>query len=140
MNTLMKNLKNWNCNCGAQGMRRRYAWSRRLLTLVLLINCLQSATAQTLPTIPTDKILHFGAGYVIASGTAAVLHYRGVRNADLWGLGAGMAAGVVKELIDNQADPSDAYATFWGAAVGAVVISIPIYDTKRSRRVGRQVP
>ena len=141
MITLTKNLKNWNYNCGAQDMRRRYAWSRRLLTLVLLLSCLHSGTAQTLPTIPPDKMLHFGAGYVIASGTAAALHYRGVKNADLWGLGAGVAAGVIKELIDDRADPADAYATMWGALVGSIVISIPIhnekrYDKKRSNRMG----
>lgn len=132
MITLMKNWKNWNCNFGAFVTSRKFAWTKRMLTLVLLLNCWHSATAQTLPTIPTDKMLHFGAGYVIASGTAAALHYRGVKNADLWGLGAGVAAGVIKELIDDRPDPADAYATMWGAFAGAVVISIPINNERRN--------
>ncbi len=86
--------------------------------------------------------MHLGAGYIIATGTAAALHYRGVRNADLWGFGAGVAAGVIKELIDDRPDPADAYATMWGAMVGSIIISIPIYnekryDKKRSNRMGQ---
>lgn len=140
MITLMKNWKSWSYSCGAQDMRRRYAWSRRLLILLLLLNCWHNATAQIPTQIPTDKMLHFGAGYIIATGTAAALHYRGVRNADVWGFGAGVAAGVIKELIDDRPDPADAYATMWGALAGSIVISIPIYDNKRSYRMGRQVP
>lgn len=37
-------------------------------------------------------------------------------------------------MIDTKADPNDAYVTFAGAAVGAVVISIPIRREKKKKQ------
>ena len=87
-------------------------------------------------TLPTDKLLHLSAGYVISSGSTAVLRYNGVKNAELYGIGIGFAAGVIKELTDAHPDPADAYATFVGSVIGGVVITMPINGKKRNSKGG----
>jgi hypothetical protein len=83
-----------------------------------------------------DKMLHFSAGYIISTAATASLHHRGVRNSELWGIAAGFAAGILKELVDDRPDPADAYATMIGSVIGAAVISIPINEKNRhSKRI-----
>jgi len=81
-------------------------------------------------------MLHLSAGYVISTGTTAVLYNHGVKDADLWGIAAGFAAGIIKELIDDRPDPADAYATMVGAVIGAAIITIPINGKGRHSKRG----
>jgi len=85
-------------------------------------------------TLPTDKLLHLSAGYVISSGTTATLRYHGVKNPELWGIAAGFAAGIVKELVDDRPDPADAFSTMVGSVIGAAVITIPLNGKKRASK------
>lgn len=101
---------------------------------VLLYLSLQSAAQSTVYGVPTDKVLHFTIGHIITTGSSAAFHQLGVENAHWYGLGVGIAAGIVKEMIDAKADPNDAYATFAGAITGAVVIYIPIRDDRRKKK------
>ena len=95
--------------------------------------CSLSAQSQT---IPTDKLLHLSAGYVISTTTTATLHYHGVKNPELWGIAAGFAAGIIKEIIDDRPDPADAYATMIGSVIGGALITIPINGKKRTCKRG----
>lgn len=104
------------------------------VVVVLLYLSLQSAAQNTVYGVPTDKVLHFTIGNIITTSSAAALNQFGVENAHWYGLGVGVAAGIIKEVIDTKADPNDAYATFAGAAVGAVVIYIPIRREKKKKR------
>ena len=100
---------------------------------VLLYLSFQASAQGTVYGAPTDKVLHFTFGHIIATSSSAALHQLGVENAHWYGLGIGITAGIVKEMIDSKADPNDAYATFAGAAVGAIVISIPIRKQKKKK-------
>ena len=131
----MKNLRNWNYSFGARNMRQRRGWQRSITILLLSMGCSLSAKSQT---TPTDKLLHLSAGYVISSGTTAILHNKGVKNPELWGIAAGFAAGIIKELIDDRPDPVDAYATMVGSVVGAAIITIPINGKSRHSKRGDQ--
>ena len=99
------------------------------------MQCYLSAKSQT---IPTDKLLHLSAGYVISSSTTAILHNKGVKDAELCGIAAGFAAGIIKELIDDRPDPVDAYATMVGSVIGAAIITIPINGKSRDSKRGNK--
>lgn len=94
--------------------------------------CSQSVKSQT---IPTDKLLHLSAGYVISTTTTATLHHYGVKDPELWGIAVGFAAGIIKEIIDDRPDPIDVYATIIGLVIGAV-ITIPINGKSRYSKRG----
>ena len=66
---------------------------------------------------------------MITVSTGAVMDELGVKHPHLYGLGAGIAAGIIKELIDSKADPYDAYATAGGAIMGTIVIYLPIKES-----------
>lgn len=68
---------------------------------------------------------------MIATTTGAVMHELGVKHPHLYGLGAGIAAGIIKEIIDSKADPNDAYATAGGAVMGTIVIYLPMRKKRR---------
>jgi hypothetical protein len=83
-----------------------------------------------IPQIPQDKLLHFSAGYIVSTGVTAFADKKGYKNPELYGLFAGFAAGIIKELIDTNPDPMDAYFTMWGSSVGCAIITIPINNKK----------
>jgi hypothetical protein len=53
----------------------------------------------------------------------------------LYGVFAGFAAGIIKELVDKNPDPMDAYFTMWGSTIGGAVITIPINNKKCQRQI-----
>ena len=95
--------------------------------------CYLNAQSQT---IATDKLLHLSAGYVISTTTTSTLHHYGVKDPELWGIAAGFAAGIIKEIIDDRPDPIDAYATMVGSVIGAAVITIPINGKNKYSKRG----
>ena len=97
------------------------------------MGCSLSGQSQT---IATDKLLHLSAGYVISTTTTATLHHYGVKDPELWGIAAGFAAGIIKEIIDDRPDPVDAYATMVGSVIGAAIITIPINGKGRYSKRG----
>lgn len=101
---------------------------------ILLYLSFQASAQGTVYGAPTDKVLHFTFGHIIATSSSAALHKLGVDNAYWYGLGIGITAGIVKEMIDSKADPNDAYATFVGAASGAIIMYIPIRSEKRLKK------
>lgn len=90
----------------------------KLLMLFLLTASLNAFEVQR------DKVYHFAAGTLIASGTTFAASKMGFKHPRLYGLAAGILAGIGKELYDKRhpkshsCDPNDAYATFLGASVG----------------------
>lgn len=92
-----------------------------------------------------DLLLHAAAGYTISSSVTAVLHRNGVRNAELYGVTAGFAAGVLKEVYDqNQGgyfDAADMYYTMAGSVIGAAISTVLIEGAKdRERKKKKRKP
>ncbi len=109
---------------------------KTLLTTIALAFAL-NAPAQ----IKTDKVAHFGIGYVTgALTTSATLIYSNGKHEWLKSLSVGIASGVIvgtaKELYDfkdyGRFDWQDLGATVIGAALGSVTIKISInrYEKK----------
>ena len=79
--------------------------------------------------IPTDKVAHFGVG---ATAVAVVPILIDHHKAPEFGLAAGLALGIAKEIYDSQypgrhkVEAADIAATFLGAALvyGGVKISV----------------
>jgi hypothetical protein len=93
--------------------------------IIILFPLMTYCQSNLLAKIPQDKALHFTTGFMISATTGVLLNEAGVKHPHLYGLGAGIAAGIIKELIDSKADPNDAYATAGGAIMGTIVIFLP---------------
>lgn len=67
---------------------------------------------------PIDKMLHFGAGYIIGSATSAMTYDFKINNHIELGIGAATAVGLGKEIYDQYKykgfDVMDAVATVAG--------------------------
>ena len=133
MSTVQRNWSDWSLSYGGLNTRQPNGWQPLVMIFLLLLILSQVGRSQT---IATDKLLHLSAGYVISTGTTATLRYHGVKNPELWGIAAGFAAGIIKEVIDTRPDPADAYATMWGAMIGGVVITMPIHGKDKNSRRG----
>lgn len=113
-------------------------------TLVVLTYCFLAATgnAQTGSTpagmLQPDKVKHFIAGTVISASTYSIV-YRITGNKGrsmLIGFGAGVLAGIAKELYDmtgrGTPDVKDAIWTGIGAGVGTVSFRVTLRPKKHS--------
>ena len=104
------------------------------ILVVFLLFCL-TTQAQF---IERDKQLHAAAGFVISSGTYAIVKQQtgSKKKAFIWSLAASTLAGIGKEVYDSQThgepDFGDALATTLGGAVGTFTIHI-ILDKKRKK-------
>ena len=67
-----------------------------LITLTLLALNLSQGNSQQI----TDKLLHFGAGYVISTSSAALCYNFNLNKSVSVGIGLGTAAGLGKEVRD----------------------------------------
>jgi hypothetical protein len=79
---------------------------------------------------PVDKMLHFGAGYIIGSATSAITYNFKINNHIELGIGAATLAGLGKELRDEHVyqgfDVMDAVATVAGGVCGSLTIKIAL--------------
>jgi hypothetical protein len=79
---------------------------------------------------PVDKMLHFGAGYIIGSATSAMTHNFKINNHIELGIGAATLAGLGKELRDQYVyqgfDIMDAVTTVAGGVCGSLTIKIAL--------------
>jgi VanZ family protein len=79
---------------------------------------------------PVDKMLHFGAGYIIGSATSAITYNFKINNHIEIGIGAATLAGLGKELRDQYVykgfDVMDAVATGAGGVCGILTIKIAL--------------
>jgi uncharacterized protein YfiM (DUF2279 family) len=101
-----------------------------LLTAFILLN----VTCHAQMWQEKDKQLHFAGTALITTSTAGYLHWHGVKkhHAAMSGIAAGIAAGLVKELlIDKKYDARDMKANIAGCAVGGVVMVIPINKKRK---------
>lgn len=107
---------------------------KKILVIFLLISFPTQAQF-----IAKDKQLHAAAGFVISSGTYAIVkHTTGSKKkAILWSLITSTSAGIVKEIYDTQNEGTpefgDALATTAGGALGTLTFYI-ILDKKRVRK------
>jgi len=80
--------------------------------------------------IPIDYMLHAAAGYTISTSTNAILGKYGVKHSEYYGLAAGVAAGLAKELYDQKSygyfSHSDFYFTAFGSFVGTIMFQVAI--------------
>jgi len=79
-------------------------------------------------TLSTDKQLHMAGCFMISSITTSYVYNRTAdkRKAILIGFGAGMAAGIIKEVVDiryGHSDWNDLLADGIGSSLGAISIS-----------------
>lgn len=89
--------------------------------------------------IPDDKIKHFGAGVFISGATNLIVYdlTKNRKKAFWYGMGAGVLAGIGKELIDEKKysgwDNKDLLATF----LGSVTVSIPLnlWEHKKDKKL-----
>lgn len=100
--------------------------------------------AQLTGIFQQDLLLHAAAGYTISSSVTAVLHRNGVRNAELYGITAGFAAAIGKEVYDQKRgsyfDPADMYYTMAGAVIGAAISTVLIEGAKDRERKKKRKP
>jgi hypothetical protein len=79
---------------------------------------------------PIDKMLHFGAGYIIGSATSAITYDFKINNHIEIGIGAATLAGLGKELYDQYKykgfDPIDFIVTAQGGVCGSLTIKIAL--------------
>jgi len=79
---------------------------------------------------PIDKMLHFGAGYIIGSATSAITYDFKINNHIEIGIGAATLAGLGKEIRDEHVyqgfDIMDAVATVAGGVFGSLIIKISL--------------
>ena len=79
---------------------------------------------------PIDKMLHFGAGYIIGSATSAITYNFKINNHIEIGIGAATLAALGKELRDEHVyqgfDVMDAVATVAGGVCGSLTIKIAL--------------
>jgi hypothetical protein len=79
---------------------------------------------------PVDKMLHFGAGYIIGSATSAITYDFKINNHIELGIGAATLAGLGKEIRDQYVyqgfDVMDAVATVAGGVCGSLTIKIAL--------------
>lgn len=98
------------------------------LFIAVIVNCLRSQ-------IPTDKILHFGAGYLISFCTYEI--FEDNKKAFNISFTTGAAAGGAKEFIDylghGNATPADLKATSMGALFGTVSFKV-ILNLKQKKK------
>ncbi len=81
----------------------------------------------------TDKVAHFGVGYVASATTTAICQRYEIRHPVLLGIAVGTVLGIGKEAYDKysgKGTPSygDAFSTIGGSVLGSftVKISIPL--------------
>jgi hypothetical protein len=83
---------------------------------------------------PIDKMLHFGAGYIIGSATSAMTYDFKINNHIEIGIGAATAFGLGKEIRDQYVykgfDVMDAVTTVAGGVFGSMCIKIAINKDK----------
>ena len=77
--------------------------------------------------LPKDKQLHIAAGMVIGGTVTLIAEKQGSKHPELWGIGAALLAGALKEAADrrhqgNRWDGRDITAT----AAGGIVVSYTI--------------
>jgi VanZ family protein len=79
---------------------------------------------------PIDKMLHFGAGYIIGSATSAITYDFKINNHIEIGIGAATAFGLGKEIRDQYVykgfDVIDAVTTVAGGVCGSLTIKIAL--------------
>ena len=77
-----------------------------------------------------DKMLHFGAGYIVGSATSAMTYDFNINNHIEIGIGAATAVGLGKEIYDQYKykgfDPFDFIVTAQGGVFGSVCIKISL--------------
>ena len=93
---------------------------RRLIALILAAPLCAGGIAK-------DKQLHIAAGMLIGGTVTLIAEKQGSRHPELWGIGAAVLAGALKEAADrrkqgNRWDGRDLSAT----AAGGIVISYTI--------------
>ena len=75
---------------------------------------------------PTDKILHFIAGFLITVIFSYVAYLQGLDYPQSYGIVLGVCAGIGKEAFDyydyGKADFFDMMATFIGVFIGGVLV------------------
>lgn len=78
--------------------------------------------------IPYDKKLHFIAGFIIAVIIGLIAYFMSFGNFIILGMAVSFAAGIGKEIRDEYVysgfDWKDIVATWIGALVGGVMLSI----------------
>ena len=94
--------------------------------------------------IPTDKVAHFGVGYVVGATTSSITLINSKGKHEWWksigvGLGSGLAVGLGKELYDQHKyggfDWKDLGCTILGSALGSVTVKLTInrYNEKNKK-------
>lgn len=89
--------------------------------------------------LETDKVAHFGVGYITGATATVVLHkvIEDKNTATALGAFAAFVLGAGKELYDakkgGDADELDAWATFYGGVAGAITV-------RYAYRIGRIKP
>lgn len=113
---------------------------KKIIFLIFLFASTVSK-AQTQGFIPIDGMLHFSAGYIVSTSVNGLLTKKGVKHSQYYGLAAGVAAGVAKELHDQHSygvfSSSDLYYTAFGAFLGTIVFQVAIEaveDRERKRK------
>lgn len=105
----------------------------KLLPIILLL----SFTAQS--QIQKDKVYHTAAGFVISAGTGYVSYKLGASKTEsiLIGFGAGVAAGVAKEIWDMNGNGTPSFAdALWtavGSGLGSVTLTFTINEKTNHR-------
>ena len=76
---------------------------------------------------PTDVQLHIGATYIISSVATSYMLNKTCdkQKAIMFGIGVGLAAGVIKELADKRIQNKDLAGNLLGSIAGSIVVTIP---------------
>ena len=97
--------------------------------ILLCINVILNGQSQSI--FHPDKMLHFGAGYMVGSIATSVAHAKGAKNPQAWGILTTLTVAVGKEVYDYSTgkgtpEMMDWWMTMVGGALGTIVVTIPL--------------
>ena len=101
-------------------------------TLIVILLCLGGfLNAQQQSIFHPDKMLHFGAGYMVGSIATSIADVKGAKNPQAWGILSTLTVAVGKEVYDYSTgtgtpEMMDWWVTMVGGTLGTIVVTIPI--------------
>ena len=95
---------------------------KKILAILLISTGLSAQNSEL-----TDVQLHIGATYIISSVATSYMLNKTCdkQKSIMFGIGVGLAVGVIKELTDKKIQNKDLTGNLIGSIAGSIVVTIP---------------